>query len=70
MKIYESLIENDLKTLQHIARKYNFNPNNNQTKKRKHKKKDDYLGDSIESLMSSNSYKRVSGSIRQVKWQK
>lgn len=38
-------------------------------KKPKKKDKEIKLGDSVENLMKSNSYKRVNGALRQTRWE-
>ncbi|MTI49467.1 MAG: hypothetical protein FH761_16665 [Firmicutes bacterium] len=65
MKIYEYLASHNLPTLQRIAKKYNFNPYKQNNAEKKH---GDYLGDSVENLMSHRSYKRINRRVKQTKW--
>lgn len=74
MQIYEYLSKTDLPTYQRIIKLYNFNPEkpikHKAERKRKTKKNDIELGDSIEHLMSHRAYKRVRGALRQIRWNK
>lgn len=70
MQMHEILRRNDLSTYNRLAKEFNFRLDKQQKRKKKDKKKRSNieLGDKVENLMAHRAYKRIRGTIRQIKW--
>lgn len=65
MQVYKIIAKNDISTMQEIVKRYGFNPNKSNKKKRQKENKSDR---EIKELMQHDSYRRINGRMKQRRW--